>query len=353
MASDQSSRTEKPTPRRLEKARREGQFTTSREFVSAVQFLTFLTLLSLGIAAWTKDFQLLTHQLLSYPFRTTIDSAHLMPVLRGLFVRTFLPLITGGAVIVLAVLAVHLTITKLGFSWKKLNPDLKRLSPLTKLKQLPRQNFVLLVQALLILFFLGGSVTLLVWNNAALYASLPLAGVRAGIAVVGDSIDSLLWKAAVIFLILGCVDFFRQHRRFMAELRMSRQEIQDEMKETEGNPLIKVRVRRLQRDLRRRRMMSQVPNATVVVVNPTHFAVALKYEPQLMPAPVVLAKGKNYLALRIKERAIQHGVPIVENPPVAQALYKSADIGQEIPPHLYRAVAEILAYIHRLMQVRR
>jgi flagellar biosynthetic protein FlhB len=271
-------------------------------------------------------------------------------VLRGLFVRTFLPLITGGGVLLLCVLAVHLAITRLGFSWKKLYPDLKRLSPIGRLKQLPRQNLMSLFQACLILLFLGGSVVLLIWRNAALYASLPLAGVRAGIAVVGDSVAGLLWKAGAIFLVLGCIDFFRQHRRFMAELRMSRQDIQDEMKETEGNPLIKVRVRRLQRDLRRRRMMSQIPSATVVVVNPTHFAVALKYEPHLMPAPVVLAKGKNYLALRIKERAIQHGVPIVENPPVAQALYKSADIGQEIPPHLYRAVAEILAYIHRLMQ---
>jgi flagellar biosynthetic protein FlhB len=130
---------------------------------------------------------------------------------------------------------------------------------------------------------------------------------------------------------------------------MSRQEIQDEIKETEGNPMVKARLRRLQRDARRRRMMAQVPTATAVIVNPTHFAIALKYHPESMAAPVVVAKGKNYLAQRIKAKAIFHGIPVVENPPVAQALYKTAEVGKQIPPHMYRAVAEILAYIHRLM----
>ena len=124
------------------------------------------------------------------------------------------------------------------------------------------------------------------------------------------------------------------------------------MKETEGNPQIKARIRRLQRDLARRKMMKEVPKATAVIVNPTHYAVAIRYEMESMAAPLVVAKGKNYLALRIRQMAVEHQVPIVENPPLAQALYKSADVGQEIPPHLYRAVAEILAYIFKLMHGR-
>jgi flagellar biosynthetic protein FlhB len=120
----------------------------------------------------------------------------------------------------------------------------------------------------------------------------------------------------------------------------------------EGNPQMKARIRRLQRDRARRQMMKEVPTATAVVVNPTHFAVALRYQVDGMAAPMVVAKGKNYLAARIRQRAVEHQVPIVENPPLAQALYKSVEVGQEIPPHLYRAVAEILAYIFRLMNGR-
>jgi flagellar biosynthetic protein FlhB len=134
---------------------------------------------------------------------------------------------------------------------------------------------------------------------------------------------------------------------------MSKQELREENKETEGNPQIKGRIRRIQRDLARRNMMKEVAKATAVIVNPTHYSVAIRYEMESMAAPRVLAKGKNYLARRIRELALQHEVPIIENQPLAQALYKSAEVGQEIPPHLYRAVAEVLAYIFKLMHARR
>ena len=130
---------------------------------------------------------------------------------------------------------------------------------------------------------------------------------------------------------------------------MSKQEIRDEAKETDGNPQIKARIRRIQREMRRKNMMREVPKATAVIVNPTHYAVAIRYEQGTMTAPQVVAKGKNYLAARIRQRALENQVPIIENPPLAQALYKAVEVGQEIPPHLYRAVAEILAYIFKLM----
>jgi flagellar biosynthesis protein FlhB len=145
------------------------------------------------------------------------------------------------------------------------------------------------------------------------------------------------------------IDLARQKRRFSKQMKMSKQDIRDEMKQTEGNPQIKMRIRRLQRDTRRRRMMEDVKTATALIVNPTHYAVAIRYHHESMAAPVVVAKGKNYLAARIRARALAHNVPLVENPPLAQALYKSVEVGQQIPPHLYRAVAEILAYILRLM----
>jgi flagellar biosynthesis protein FlhB len=167
--------------------------------------------------------------------------------------------------------------------------------------------------------------------------------------LISDSFRDFLWKASALFCAIGVLDFVRVYRHHYKSLRMTKLEIRDELKETEGNPQIKQRVRRIQRDLARRNMMKEIPNATAVIVNPSHFAVAIRYEMEGMTAPRVLAKGKNYLALRIRQIAVDHQVPIVENQPLAQALYKSADVGQEIPPHLYRAVAEVLAYIYKLM----
>jgi len=159
----------------------------------------------------------------------------------------------------------------------------------------------------------------------------------------------VLWKGAALLLLFGCIDLFRQNRRFAKQIRMSKQDIRDEHKETEGNPQMKARVKRLQRDFRRRKMMSEVASATAVIVNPTHFAVAIRYQHDAMSTPVVVAKGKNFLALRIRQRAVDHQVPLIENPPLAQALYKSVQVGQEIPPNFYRAIAEILAYVYKIM----
>jgi flagellar biosynthesis protein FlhB len=180
------------------------------------------------------------------------------------------------------------------------------------------------------------------------FQALPFQTPAAGARETGAAVVALLWKGAAVFVVFGAVDLFRQRRRWQKQMRMSKQEVREEVKESEGNPQIKGRIRRLQRDMARKRMMQEVPTASAVVVNPTHYAVALRYSMEGMTAPVVVAKGRNYLALRIRERARSHGVPIVENPPLAQALYKSVEVGQEIPAHLYRAVAEILAYIYRL-----
>ena len=177
---------------------------------------------------------------------------------------------------------------------------------------------------------------------------LPRMSVESGVVRVASILSALLWKAAVVLVVLGCIDLFRQRRRWMNQLRMTKQEVREEQKDVEGNPLIRMRIRRLQREALRRRMMEQVPKATAVIVNPTHFAVAIRYQPSLMAAPKVVAKGKNHLALRIRDLAVRSQVPVIENPPLAQSLFRSAEVGQEIPAHLYQAVAEVLAYIYRL-----
>jgi len=205
------------------------------------------------------------------------------------------------------------------------------------------------MQAVALVAVFGATIYWIVTKSGERLLMIPLSSFQVGLETLRSLVMDLLWKAAALFMLFGFVDFFRQKRKFSKQMRMSKQDIRDEAKEAEGNPQTKMRIRRLQRDVRRRRMMDEVKTATAVVVNPTHFAVAIRYHHETMAAPLVVAKGKNYLALRIRARALEFGVPLIENPPLAQALYKSVEVGQHIPPHLYRAVAEILAYIYRLM----
>jgi len=178
---------------------------------------------------------------------------------------------------------------------------------------------------------------------------LPMMPVSSGAIAAGALVKEAMQRASYVLVGLGAVMLVRERAKYSKKLRMSKQEIRDESKENDGNPHTKARVRRIQRDMRRRNMMKEIAKATAVIVNPTHYAVALQYEQGVMTAPKVVGKGKNYLAARIRQRAIENQIPIIENPPLAQALYKSVDVGQDIPPHLYRAVAEILAYIFKIM----
>ena len=215
------------------------------------------------------------------------------------------------------------------------------------------QNVSSLFQALLLLPVLGTAVYAIARSSLPELLRLSRSAVEPGTFVMAHAIAQLLWRSAWVLFAIGVLDYVRQYRRHNANLRMSKQEIREELKQTDGNPEIKNRVRRIQRDFARRNMMKEIPKATAVVVNPTHYSVAIRYDMESMAAPRIVAKGKNYLALRIRKIATENNVPIVENQPLAQALYKSADVGQEIPVHLYRAVAEVLAYIYRLMHARR
>jgi flagellar biosynthetic protein FlhB len=343
---------EKPTQRRLNKAREEGNYPSAKEFVSALQFMIFLGLLGMSGARWFAGFQETARSLFTVGFKQDLLPVDVTHMAWQLFWRHILPLLAAGLVIAVATLGLRLATTRFGLSLKKLSPDFSRLSPLAKIKQLPSQNLPAMVQATLMLPIFLWAVFVIAREKLDLFLSLPFQSVESGFAVLGGSLMELCWKAAGVFIVVGTVDLFRQLRRHNQQLRMSKQDIREEMKDTEGNPQMKQRVRRIQRDRARKQMMKQVPTATAVVVNPTHFAVAIRYKMDSQAAPTVVAKGKNYLALRIKQKAIENQVPIIENPPLAQALYKSAEVGQEIPPQLYRAVAEILAYIYKIMNGR-
>ncbi len=346
---DKSQQTEKATPRRVDKARKEGNFPAAKDFVSAVQFITFVAILGSWGGRWFSQTQSVTRYILQRAFTGELSATAWISLCWWVAVQSVMPLLLAGAILLTVTLAMQLLASKLGVSLAKLTPDLKRLSFMSKIRELPKQNLPALIQAVILLPVFGYVVYAIAKSKMTDFFFLPLQSVQGGVRVVASSIQELLWRGATTFLVFGLVNLFRQRLRYAKDLRMSKNEIKDEAKETDGNPQIKQRVRRLQRDLRRRNMMKEVATATAVVVNPTHYAIAIRYQMESMAAPLVVAKGKNYLALRIRTRAIENQVPIIENPLLAQALYKSVDVGQEIPAHLYRAVAEILAYIYRLM----
>ena len=349
---DKGQRTEKPTKRKQDKARREGQFPASREFLTAVQFLMFTVWLSLGAGKVVDRARGMGRYFLAAAFRLQLTPHTVVRLYRESIGNIFPPLLWMGMCLSGAALAGQLASTRLGFSPTKLAPDLKRLNPLEKIRSVPAQNFASFLQALVFLPLVIGAVWAVAGQNLVTYAGFARIGLVPALQTLADSLKSFFWKAALLFALIGCLDFIRVYRRHNKSLRMTKQEVRDELKETEGDPQIKGRVRRIQRDLARRSMMKEIPKATAVIVNPTHYSVAIRYEMESMAAPLVLAKGKNYLALRIRQIAMDHQVPIIENQPLAQALYKSADVGQEIPPHLYRAVAEVLAYIFKIMHSR-
>jgi flagellar biosynthesis protein FlhB len=350
--SDKSSKTEKPTQRQLEKSRKEGQFPSSKQFLGAVQFLAFVLLVSYWGQRWLQQLAQDTRVVLIRAFSERLKSEALIPLLGDLIWRNFASLTAAAALLTGLALGFQLALTKMGLSPQKVMPDLKRLNPAARLRDLPRQNIKDLLQAAIMLPVFGAAVYFIAKENIEKHFDLPLRGLTGGLSQVGASLMDLLWRCSGVFLAFGCVDLVREKLRNAKQLRMTKQEVKEELKELEGNPQMKARIRRLARERLRRRMMSEIPKATAVIVNPTHYAVAIRYDMNSMGVPVVLAKGKNYLAQRIRQRALEHQIPLVENPPLAQALYKLAEVGQEIPAQLYRAVAEVLAYIFRLMDGR-
>ena len=342
-------KSEKATPRRLLKARREGQFAASRDFVSGLQFTVVVLLIAQSGGRLFVSLKEVTRGLFQEAFRSDLSAATLIAIVHEALSRGLMPLLYASGILVLTGCAFQLSSTGFSFSLSRMQPKPSNFNPLEKLKSLPTKGLPSALQAIALVLVFGATIYWIVTKSGERLLMVPLSSFQMGLETMRSLCMDLLWKASALFLLFGFIDFFRQKQKFAKQMRMSKLDIRDEMKESEGNPQTKMRIRKLQRDVRRRRMMDEVKTATAVIVNPTHYAVAIRYHHDSMAAPLVVAKGKNYLALRIRARALEFDVPLIENPPLAQALYKSVDVGQSIPPHLYRAVAEILAYIYRLM----
>lgn len=348
--SDGQERTEDPTPRKRAKAREEGQIARSADLSGSVVILAGAILLTSGVAVSFGDLArgVLNDSFGALSLADLSDDGTTGFIRRtgGSLLAAALPF-TGG-IVGLAVLTGFLQTRGLALSTGPIKPRLSHFDPLAGTKRLfSAESLVTVLKSIVKLALLGGLTWILVKDMLPVLLSLPEAGVADIAALMAGLATRFGIVLGLSYIALGAADYFWQRHRTEQKLRMSRQEVQNESRESEGNPHVKARILSMGRALARRRMLQKVPTADVIIVNPTHVAVALKYDPDVSPAPIVLAMGQRKLAERIRDIATRAGVPLVENRPVARALLATASVGRPIPPALYAAVAEILAFVFR------
>jgi flagellar biosynthetic protein FlhB len=342
-------RTEEPSQRRLEEARKRGQVPRSRELTNFATMIGGSAALVVSGGALTVRMSQMVRSGLSIDPQSLFDPSAMLSALSSACMSALAVLLPIFGTVIGLVLLASVAMGGWNFSVEALVPDFTRLSPLAGVKRLfGLRGATELGKALLKCAVVGGVCAGIVsWtfrDVLALAHMEPRAAIGRGAGLMSWS---FVWLCASMVLI-AIVDVPLQLFQFKQGLRMTRQELRDEAKESDGRPETKQRIRRMQQTLARRRMMHKVPTADVVVVNPTHFAVALKYDPKKMRAPRVLAKGADLVAQNIRRIAEEHRVPIFESPKLARALYRSTDLNNEIPAGLYVAVAQVLSYIFRV-----
>lgn len=342
-----SSKTEKPTPRRQKQAREQGQIARSRDLTGSLALATAVVAVGFTAKTFPSAWRGMLQRVLSEASTGDLQSAPLLSWTAALLLGVAAPVLLS------AWLSAALGAVSQGglvFAPAALAPKLSRINPATRLKSLfslPSLSRILRsIVPVSALLYLASVMLQRDWGLLLNSSHLGAEGITS--FVLGRNFE-FIWKSALVLLAWSVVDYFLERQHLAGELRMSRQELKDDYKESEGNPAIKARIRRLRRQTQRKRMLEDSKRASVVITNPSEFAIALEYKPA-MAAPLVVAKGRNLLAQQIKQVARWHGIPMVENPPLAHALYRAVEVGQYIPPKLYSAVASILAAIYRAEQ---
>lgn len=343
---DKSQKTEEPSQRRLEEARREGQVASSREVNHALVLASgalFIGALAPGVAARLAE---ALRPFIERPHAIAIDA--IGPPLQALLVALGWALLPAVLLFLVAALASGLIQHGPIWTAAPLAPKLERISPVAGAKRLfALRSLVEFLKGLMKIVLVGTAAIVLLWPAAPRVLTAVEVGSGPLLALLHTLALRLLLGIAALTALIAVLDSLYQRFERHKQLRMSRRDLKDEFKQTEGDPFIKARLKSLRMERARRRMMAEVPSATVVVTNPTHIAIALRYD-QTMAAPRLVAKGMGALAERIRAAARAHGVPVVRNPPLARALHGAVELGAEVPAAHYRAVAEVIGYVLRL-----
>ena len=346
--SEADGRTEEPTGKRRSEARDKGQVAKSMELSTAFLFIASIFVVKAYLdVIWSQIVEYTYSMWTKFPVNLSPSEA--IDIVTQ-FATTLLNIL-APIFFILFVVALAVTVPQVGWhiSWYTLKPDLNKLNPIQGFKRYASiQPYVMVLQSIFKLILLGIlSYAILAAHYPAILSTVNMDLSETGI-IFSNVIWELCWKLAMALMILGIIDMMFQKYQFEKSLKMTKQEIKDETKNTEGDPLIKSQIRKKQQQMARKRMMQELPKADVVVTNPTHFAIAIRYDSTKMAAPTVTVKGAGLLAQKIKELAKEFNVPIVENPPLARSIYKMCDVDDEIPTELYAAVSEVLVYVYRL-----
>ncbi len=346
---DEDQKTEQPTQKRLDEAYKKGNVPFSREIGN---FMIML-MIALTVSWFSADIMRNSAKMLA-PFLASADTmptdASGVGMLLGKLVFGSMGILAGPVVGVIAALLLA-SFAQNGFvlSSEPIMPQLSRISILGGIKRLfSMRSVVELVKSILKIGVVGYVCFLAVYPEMPHLRQLSNSSVEAMLLFLALLAKRMTIAAALIMFFIALFDLLYQRFQFTKSLRMTKQEVRDEYKQSEGDPVVKQRLRKLRMERARNRMMSNVPKADVVITNPTHFAVALQYDSKAMKAPLVLAKGKDLIALKIREIAGENNIPIVENPPLARALFDSTDIDKEIPAKHYEAVAKVISYVYQL-----
>lgn len=347
-------KTEPATAKKLNDIRKEGQVAKSKEIITAISLMALFIILKVYVGGIGTKLVNGFKTIYGMMQKVVFDSAQGITVrMAGSIVREAFTLILGTVIPVLIVAVIIAVLgNMLQQKWmvtaKPLAPKASKINPMNGFKRMfsVRQLFELL-KSIAMIAIIGIMVYNSVRKNMNIILTFYDVTLYTALSTVGNIIINLGIQISAVFLVVGFIDLIYQRHKFKTDNMMTKQEIKDEFKNTEGDPQVKGQIRRRMQEISRRRMMQQLPEADVVITNPTHFAVALKYEPDSGKAPVVIAKGADYLAFQIRDKAKEYNISIVENKPLARIIYHNVDIGMEIPPELYYAVAEILASVLR------
>jgi flagellar biosynthetic protein FlhB len=344
-------KTEKATPKKRQEARKKGQVFQSREITSAFTLiLVFVALRVYGKYIFAQVTEFMRRMFVEYP---GVDDLFALDFLTKLFIDSVTVVFksVGPIFAVAFITGIIAGYAQVGFLFtvETIAPKFNRLNPASGIKRIfSFRGVVELIKSILKITVIG--YTAYSYLNGEAYNVLKLMDMDImGIAVyIASTSIGVAIRICAVLIILSMFDYAYQWWEYEKNLKMSKQEVKEEFKQTEGNPEVKSKIKQKQREVSMRRMLHEVPKADVVITNPTHFAVAVKYDADVADAPVVIAKGQDFIALRIKETAKEHKVEIVENKALARTLYETAEIGQKIPPELYQAVAEVLAFVYSL-----
>ncbi len=339
------------TPRRKEEARKKGQILKSQELVTAMQLLAYVALLKFWLPQMFTRLGAIFRYVWALPGDLTPSAIS----------NLFINLTWMGLLVIAPVFALGLGIAAVGnylqvgslFTAEPIRPQFSRISLIAGAKRMfGLRAWVELAKSILKILIIGYFLYAAIRNNLEKFPALQALEFRQGIALLGSIILNMAWKITLAFLVLAILDYIYQWWDHQRNLRMTQEELKQEFKQTEGHPELKSAIKKRQRAIGLRRMMQDLKKADVVVTNPTHYAVALRYDLQEHEAPFVVAKGQDYLAQKIKEMAREYGVVVLENKALARVLYDQTEIGHVIPPELYKAVAEVLAVVYRLKKKR-